>query len=319
MAAYHDLDARGALAERAREAAERLRECRLCPRACGADRSADERATCGVGRRACVASAHLHFGEESPLVGTGGSGTIFFAGCNLGCCFCQNFDISHETHRSQEATPGQLARVMLDLQRRGAHNINLVTPSHVVAQVLEALPIAIDGGLELPLVYNSGGYDTVETLELLDGVVDIYMPDIKVRAPDVAGRFFGAPDYPEVAAAAVKEMHRQVGDLELDGDGVAVRGLLVRHLVMPEGTAGTREWMRFLADEVSRNTYVNIMGQYHPCGLVLSRPADFPELARPVTASEMDQAFRDADEAGITRLDERRRRAVDLFRLLLGE
>ncbi len=317
MTRYLDLHAGGELAERAREAAERLRDCHLCPRECAVDRTGGEVGVCGLGRRAQVASMNLHFGEEDPLVGRDGSGTIFFAGCNLNCHFCQNYDISHDPHPSMEVSPARLAEVMLDLQDRGAHNINFVTPSHVVAQILEALVLAADQGLDLPLVYNTSGYDSVETLALLDGVVDIYMPDIKIDSPALAERFCQARDYPERARAALREMHRQVGDLELDDRGVATSGLLVRHLVMPGDTAGTREWMEFLAREISTNTYVNIMGQYRPCGRVLRRPEEFPEISRAVSAKDMARAFEAAEEMGITRLDQRRRHG--LFRILLGE
>ncbi len=319
MPRYLELHENRELTKRVEAALERLGHCDLCPRKCEVDRTMNETGFCGVERKARVASAQLHFGEESPLVGSGGSGTIFFAGCNLNCHFCQNYDISHDVSRSREVTPERLAEIMLGLQRQGAHNINFVTPSHVVPQILEALPIAIEGGLDLPLVYNTNGYDEVSTLEMLDGVIDIYMPDAKIWSPEYAERFCQARDYPEAARNALFEMHRQVGDLELDDGGVATKGMLVRHLVMPQGTAGTREWMSYMAEKLSTSTYVNVMGQYHPCGLVLQRPEDFPEIGRRVSATEMDQAFRDAEAAGITRLDERRHRSVNLFRILLGE
>lgn len=319
MRRYLELFESGELSLRVEAAKLRLAECDLCPRVCGVDRGTNEAGVCGVGGKARVASANLHFGEESPLVGRGGSGTIFFAGCNLNCHFCQNYDISHEVSRAREVTPRQLAEIMVCLQRRGAHNINFVTPSHVVPQILEALPLAIADGLNLPLVYNTSAYDSVETLRLLDGVIDIYMPDVKVWSEEQAERFCSAHDYPAAARAALVEMHHQVGDLAVDRDGVATMGMLVRHLVMPHGAAGTKEWMVFLAAELSRNTYVNIMGQYHPCGRVLARPEEFPELSRRVTSREMEQAFRDAADAGISRFDQRRSRAVDLFRLLTGD
>lgn len=305
--AYIELHARGGLEPRVRESIERLRSCDLCPRDCRVDRSEDERGDCEVGRAAQVASSNLHFGEESPLVGTGGSGTIFFAGCNLHCHFCQNYDISHIVDRGAEVTARRLASIMLDLQRQGASNINFVTPSHVVPQILEALPLAIDDGLNLPIVYNTSGYDTVETLKLLEGIVDIYMPDAKVFESHHGRRFCQADDYPERACAAMREMHRQVGDLELDERGVATRGLLVRHLVMPAGTAGTREWMKFLSTKISTNTYVNIMAQYRPCGRVASHRDEFPDITRGVTDEEMRDALQAAADAGITRLDGRRR------------
>ena len=253
---------------------------------------------CRTGRHARVASYNAHFGEESVLVGTRGSGTIFFSYCNLGCVFCQNFDISHRGYGT-ETGKGQLARIMLALQEKGCANINFVTPSHVVAQILEALPIAVEQGLSLPLVYNSSGYDCIETLRLLDGIFDIYMPDLKFADGTVTARICGAPDYPEIAKAALLEMHRQVGDLALDADGIAMRGLLVRHLVMPNGLAGTRELMRFLAREVSPDTYVNVMSQYRPRGAA----SKDPELGRPVTGEAYQRALTAAREEGISRLD----------------
>ena len=316
---FLDLHHRGELARRAERALEHLADCHLCPHRCAVDRTVDELGVCGVGRAAQVASYNLHYGEETPLVGAGGSGTIFFSGCNLRCHFCQNDDISSRTDRAFEVPPQKLARIMVDLQRRGAENVNLVTPSHLVAQILEALPLAVDLGLELPLVYNSSGYDSVEALELLDGVVDIYMPDAKITAPEVAAALTDGPDYPDRAREAIAEMHRQVGDLELDDRGVARRGLLVRHLVMPGGASGTEAWMSFLAG-LSPATYVNIMGQYRPCGRVRQLSSSFRELQRPVDDREMDEAFAAAAGAGITRLDERRRPGAHLlFRMLQHE
>ena len=239
-----------------------------------------------------------HYGEERPLVGSQGSGTIFFTNCNLHCLFCQNFDISH-LGEGQEASARQLATIMLNLQGMGCHNINLVSPSHSVPQILEALCIAAEEGLQLPLVYNTGGYDSLETLALLDGVVDIYMPDAKYWDSEVAGRLSGASDYPEVMRQALKEMHRQVGPLVIDEDGIARRGLLVRHLVMPERLAGTREIMRFIAGEVSPDTYINVMSQYRPC----YRANEVPELRRAVTTHEYREAMQEAVAAGLHRLD----------------
>ncbi len=247
-----------------------------------------------------VASFNPHFGEEQPLVGTHGSGTIFFAGCNLGCRFCQNHDISHDAGAGLKADPEELAGVMLRLQEQGCHNINFVTPSHVAVQILEALPIAIEHGLRVPLVYNTSSYDSLEVLRLLDGVVDIYMPDVKIWDVENAKRYLRAKDYPECARAAVTEMHRQVGDLTMDADGVAQRGLLVRHLVMPENIAGTGEWMSFLAG-LSKRTYVNIMDQYRPC----FQAADYPEIDRMISADELSDARAEAEKCGLTRLDER--------------
>ncbi len=317
MAAYELLHASAELQRRSDEATARLSSCELCPRRCRVNRLEDERGVCGAGRLAPVGSFSLHFGEEAPLAGESGSGTIFFAGCNLGCCFCQNWDISSSTLGATEATPEQLAGIMLSLARDGAANINLVTPSHVVPQFLEALVLAAGSGLDLPVVYNSSGYDAVETLQLLDEVVDIYMPDVKFADPEIARRFCRAPDYPDVAWAAVQEMHQQVGDLELDDANMAVRGLLVRHLVMPKGAAGTELWMRRLAS-LSRDTYVNLMDQYRPCGPAAARPQDFPELSRAVSRAEYAQAVQAASNFGLTRLDDREERMAYVLRRLLG-
>jgi putative pyruvate formate lyase activating enzyme len=292
----------GTLASRIAQALDALKCCELCPRRCRVDRIAGETGVCKTGRTAVVASFAPHFGEEGPLVGRFGSGTIFFSNCNLNCTFCQNFDIS----RGQEGsatTASQLAGIMIELQNQGVHNINVVSPSHVVPQILEALPEAIDSGLNIPLVYNSGGYDSVETLRLLDGIIDIYMPDIKFSSDIPALFYCAAPDYPQVSRAAIREMHRQVGDLQLDSRGRAVRGLLVRHLVLPDGLAGTQAVMRFLADEISPATYVNIMDQYRPCGEI----EQFKELQRRITPEEYEEALAAARAAGLSRLDSRER------------
>ncbi len=249
---------------------------------------------CRTGRLAVVSSFFPHHGEETCLRGWGGSGTIFFTHCNLRCVFCQNWDISW-LGEGRPVHAEQLARMMLSLQRAGCHNINFVTPSHVVPQILEALVLAVAGGLRLPLVYNTGGYDRVETLELLEGVIDIYMPDIKFFDPQLARRWAAAPDYPEVVRAAVREMHRQVGDLEIDEQGIAHRGLLVRHLVMPNALQDTEQVMRFLAEEISPNTFVNVMPQYHPEG----RAWHYPELARRITSEEYRQALAVARRYGL--------------------
>jgi putative pyruvate formate lyase activating enzyme len=288
------------LRKRIKTALSILERCVLCPRNCKVNRLEDELGICRTGRFAAVSSYGPHFGEEAPLVGRGGSGTIFFTHCSLCCIFCQNYDISHQGNGHVIEAAG-LAAIMLQLQKRGVHNINFVTPSHVVPQILEALPPAIEAGLHVPLIYNSSGYDSVATLKLLDGIFDIYMPDLKFADEAVAERYCKAPDYPETARSAVKEMHRQAGDLELDENGVAMRGLLVRHLVMPEDKAGTLELMKFLAEGVSKNTYVNIMDQYRPCG----DAARFAELGRAITGAEYRQALTAARDAGITRLDQR--------------
>jgi putative pyruvate formate lyase activating enzyme len=280
-----------------------LEHCCLCPRRCGVDRLAGETGYCRTGRRAVVASYNAHFGEETPLVGNHGSGTIFFSHCNLLCNFCQNYEISH-LGEGAEMDDGQLAAMMLELQRAGCHNINFVTPSHVVPQMLSALKLAAENGLTLPLVYNCGGYERVETLRLLDGIVDIYMPDFKFWDADTARDTCDAPDYPEVARQALLEMHHQVGDLRIDDEsGLAYKGVLVRHLVLPGGLAGTAKVMQFLATSLSCDTYVNIMSQYRPCG----RAREMETLAAAISPMEYDRAVQAARSAGITRLDKPRR------------
>lgn len=291
----------GELQNRVSEARAILKSCRLCPRECEVDRTANEKGYCRTGILPVVSSYSPHFGEEDPLVGFKGSGTIFFTHCNLLCLFCQNYEISH-LGEGREVAPDRLAKMMLDLQEMGCHNINFVSPTHVVAQILEALSLAIAAGLRVPLVYNTGGYDAVETLKLLDGIFDIYMPDLKFMDGEVAEKFCRAKDYPERAKAAIQEMHRQVGDLTIDPRGIAERGLLVRHLVLPGGLAGTKQVMRFLAREVSPNTYVNIMAQFRPCGEAM----EHPPLNRRITSAEYEEALRMAHEEGIRRLDERR-------------
>ena len=299
--AYLDLYEKGALIGRGAEAQSCLESCRLCPRECKVNRQADQKGLCRTGLRAVVSSYSPHFGEEDPLVGTGGSGTIFFSHCNLLCLFCQNYEISH-LGEGQEVSPDQLAGMMLHLQELGCHNINFVSPSHVVAQILAALPVAIEGGLRVPLVYNTGGYDSVETLRLLDGIVDIYMPDLKFMDGEISYQQCRAKDYPVRAREAIKEMHRQVGDLMVGPDSIAERGLLLRHLVLPGGLAGTRAAMRFLAREVSPDTYVNIMAQYRPCGEALGQPP----LNRRISRKEYEEALDLAVQEGIHRLDQRR-------------
>jgi putative pyruvate formate lyase activating enzyme len=289
------------LQQRAEDAHQRMESCDLCAHACGANRLGGELGTCKSGARARVSSFGAHHGEEDPLRGWNGSGTIFFARCNLHCQFCQNHDIS-QADAGYEATPGELAEIMLHLQAAGCHNINLVSPSHVVAPILEGLVLAARAGLHLPLVYNTGGYDALETLEILDGVVDIYMPDMKYASPENAEKFSRIKEYPRINRAAVGEMHRQVGDLQLDENGIATRGLLVRHLILPNGLAGTREIVDFLAQEISPNTYLNLMDQYRP----VYRADHFPELNRGIARQEYDAAVRMAVQAGIKRLDERR-------------
>ena len=298
MAAYQKLYQSGELEERIERARAILECCELCPRRCHVNRLRDETGMCRTASEAVVSSCGPHFGEEAPLVGSRGSGTIFFTHCNLRCMFCQNYTIS-QLGEGRPASRGEIARMMFSLQQRGCHNINLVSPTHVVAQILEALQVAAGLGLSIPLVYNCGGYDSVETLKLLDGIVDIYMPDMKYSDDMNARRFSGVKEYPSVNQAAVKEMHRQVGDLELDEHGVAKRGLLVRHLVLPNGIAGTEGVVRFLAQEVSLNTYLNVMAQYYPS----HRAFKIPTLSRPLTRQEFAEAVNLARDHGLERLD----------------
>jgi putative pyruvate formate lyase activating enzyme len=300
--AYLKTHEQGLLPEIAQKANDMLQACTVCPRNCGVDRIQDENGFCKAGYLPEVSSYSPHFGEENPLVGRHGSGTIFFTHCNLGCLFCQNYSISHRGD-GRKISIQQLAKVMLELQRLGCHNINFVSPTHFVPQIISALHLAIEMGLAVPLVYNTGGYDSVETLRLLDGIFDIYMPDFKYSQGEIAEKYSQAPDYPHIAKQAIKEMFRQVGDLQIDEQGVALRGLLVRHLVLPEGLAGTKDTMQFLAKEISQNTYVNIMDQYHPCGNI---PHDSP-LRRRVTQQEYEESIAIAKEEGITRLDNRER------------
>jgi putative pyruvate formate lyase activating enzyme len=295
---YLDLFARGELAARAELAREHERACDLCGRYCRVDRSSERLGACRTGLQARVASYGPHHGEENPLRGSCGSGTIFFTWCNLRCQYCQNHDIS-QAPSGGYFTSSQLAEIMLRLQARGCHNINLVSPSHVVGEILEALDIACQAGLHLPLVYNTGGYDSPEALALLDGVIDIYMPDMKYSQTAVARRYSRIRHYPSVNRAAVREMHRQVGDLVIGEDGLAVRGLLVRHLVLPGRLAGTREIVGFLAQEISPNTYLNLMDQYRPAYNANSSPP----LDRRITPEEFEAAVEMARRAGLTRLD----------------
>lgn len=293
---YIETKEKGLLREKISQARAHLRNCRLCPRECEVDRLSGEVGECNTADEAWVSSFNAHFGEEPPLVGALGSGTIFFTHCNLKCNFCQNYDISHEGN-GEETGLSQLAGMMMILQANGCHNINFVTPSHVVPQILSALDMAIEGGLRIPLVYNSSAYDKVETLKILDGIIDIYMPDFKFWDTKIAESTCNAPDYPEVAREAVREMHRQVGDLQLDNRGIATRGLLLRHLVMPAGMAGTKEVMRFIADEISPDTFVNIMDQYRPCG----KAYHVEELSESLSIREFNKAVAEAKEAGIRR------------------
>jgi putative pyruvate formate lyase activating enzyme len=290
--------------ERIEAAWELLRNpCRVCPRYCKVDRTDRDSPRvgfCRVKDRAVVFSFHAHHGEENPLRGWRGSGTIFFSSCNLSCLFCQNWEIS-QARQGRAVSEEELAVMMLALQGQGCHNINLVSPSIYVPQIIKAAHLAWQNGLRLPFVYNTGAYDSPESLRLLDGIIDIYMPDAKYSDDRVAGKLSLVRDYWQVARAAIKEMHRQVGDLVISPEGLAVRGVLVRHLVLPEGLAGTREVARFLAREVSPNTYINVMGQYRPD----NRAWQHPQLSRPITRSELVEAVRIAREEGLSRFDER--------------
>jgi putative pyruvate formate lyase activating enzyme len=299
--AYRRLLETGELARRRETAYRHLESCDLCARYCRVDRTQGiAGAVCRTGERAVVASYGPHHGEEDPLRGSAGSGTIFFSWCNLRCVYCQNWDIS-QRGIGREVEPREIADMMLELQRLGCHNINFVTPSHVVAQIIAAVDDAARRGLALPLVYNTSGYDSLEALALLDGIVDIYMPDMKYGDSRLAHQYSKVRNYVEANRAAVKEMHRQVGDLVLDARGIAQRGLLVRHLVLPNGIAGTGDVLRFLAEEISRNTYLNLMDQYRPC----YRADEYPALARPLTRDEYREVLAAADQAGLKRLDHR--------------
>ena len=295
-----NLHASGQLKRRAEIGRRLLRRCTLCPRRCRVDRIAGEVGRCGIGARARIAGYGPHFGEEALLVGRGGSGTIFLTGCSLRCCFCQNFAISRGDEPGREVDDGEFAAIMLELQALGCSNINLVTPSHVVPQILAALVRAVEGGLRIPLVYNSSGYDSAPVLNLLADAVDIYLPDCKFWHPETATRYAGAPDYPGSARRAIQRMHRQVGDLDIGPDGLARRGLLVRHLLMPGLGAETAAILRFLAEQISPRTYVNLMAQYHPCG----EAERYPELCRGVSGAEYRQALACARSLGLTRLDQ---------------
>jgi putative pyruvate formate lyase activating enzyme len=298
--AYLKLWESGELARRVELGFEKLAECALCPRNCHVNRLEDETKVCKTGRYATVSSYFAHFGEERCLRGSRGSGTIFFSSCNLRCVFCQNYEISWLCE-GRATKPDELAGMMLNLQDKGCHNINFVTPEHVVPQILEALLPAVGLGLRLPLVYNTSAYDSADSLGLMDGIVDIYMPDFKFWDPSQARRYAKAPDYPETARQAIKEMHHQVGPLVTDEHGVALRGVLLRHLVMPGGVAGTPEIMQWTARELGADTYINLMAQYHPACRVSE--SEYLEIDRCITRSEFQQALDACYVAGLARLD----------------
>jgi len=300
--AYLRLLESGELRQRLKLALGELQSCRLCPRDCNVNRLNNQAGVCRMGRYAIVSSHFAHFGEEDCLRGVRGSGTIFFSWCNLRCVFCQNYDISW-LGEGRPTPPGELAEMMLHLQRMGCHNINFVTPEHVVPEILEALLPAIAQGLRLPLVYNTGGYDSLESIELMNGIVDVYMPDFKLWNAETARRYLKAPNYPEAARRAILEMHRQVGPLVFDEHGVALRGLLIRHLVMPGLAEETRQILKWIADELGPDTYVNLMDQYSPAGKVGS--TDYTEINRRITSKEYEAALETAHAIGFRRLDNR--------------
>jgi putative pyruvate formate lyase activating enzyme len=293
-ASYIKLHESGKLARRASSAKEMLASCSLCPRNCGVNRLEGQLGVCGAGAEARVSSHNSHTGEEPPISGSNGSGTIFLTHCNLKCIFCQNYPISH-LGNGTNTPPARMAEMMLSLQRRGCHNINFVTPTHYMPQILEALDIAADAGLRIPIVYNCGGYESLEAVRLLDGIVDIYMPDIKYSEEGPAIKLSKAPDYFKHACAAIKEMHKQVGELEEDSEGIAVRGLLIRHLVLPGGMAGSRKSLEFIAREISPDTFISIMEQYFPAHLALQ----LPEMSRRITREEYREVVAIVDELGL--------------------
>ena len=292
---YVQLYEAGELEDRVAKGYEMLKSCNLCARNCGVNRLEDEKGFCNSGSRIMVSSAEPHFGEEPPLVGRYGSGTIFFTNCNLRCVLCQNYYIS-QLGEGQEIESEQLAGIMLELQKAGCHNINFVSPTHYIPQILDSLLIAVKSGLRIPLVHNCGGYESIESLKLLDGVFDIYMPDIKYGDNDMGEKYSNAPNYFDVVTAAVSEMHRQVGDLGINQEGIAERGLLIRHLVLPGNLAGTEKVVEFVS-RLSKNTYINIMAQYRP----QNKASDYPELNRMISSEEFMNAISLAEKAGLRR------------------
>ncbi len=308
--AYLKLEEEGLFEARVEEAYRHLERCDLCPRQCGVNRLRGERGLCRAPGKVMVYTAQPHYGEEIPLVGRGGSGTIFFSNCNLRCVFCQNWPIAHEG-RGREIEDGELASLMLRLQRIGCHNINVVTPTHVMPHILAATRIAMKQGLRLPLCYNTGGYERVEMVRLLEGIVDIYLPDLKMMDGQESVRYLGtAANYPEHARDSIREMHRQVGDLVTDHQGIALRGVMIRHLVMPNRIAGTREFVDWVASTLSPETYVNIMSQYR----VEHRAFEYPRIARSINPQEFVEAMTWAQEAGLTNLDRRSMAQLEHFR-----
>ena len=293
---YIELYKTGELKIRIESLNDILKECKLCPRECGVNRLDGEIGVCKGVAELMVSSVSPHFGEEPPLVGFHGSGTIFLTHCNLRCVFCQNYDISH-LGRGHITTSSEMANYMLRLQKMGCHNINFVTPTHYVPQIVASLPEAIDSGLKVPLVFNCGGYESLEVIRLLQGIIDIYMPDVKYADGRVAKKYSMSPDYPDVIKKVLLEMYRQVGNLKTNQDGIVERGLLIRHLIIPENLAGTEALMEFIATDISKDSYVNIMAQYRP----MYRADEFPELNRKITVQEYQEAIAIAIRAGLHR------------------
>ncbi len=300
--AYKKLEERGEFEERIEKAYEKFSECDLCPHRCGVNRIRGEKGFCNAPEKAVVFSHNPHYGEELPLVGSGGSGTIFFSNCNLRCVFCQNYPIAHEG-RGSRVSDERLAEMMISLQRRGCHNINLVTPTHVMPNILSAVRIALNKGLKIPLCYNTGGYELSENIELLDGIVDIYLPDLKFMDRKKSDKyvFTGATDYPEKAQQAIKTMHRQVGDLKTDERGVALRGIMIRHLVMPNRVSGAREFVKWISENLSKETYVNIMAQYR----VEHKAYEYDKISRGINPQEFVESIEWAQKYGLTNIDKR--------------
>ena len=293
---------KGILERKVDKALKILENCEVCPRRCNVNRVKNKLGICRIGRYAKVSSFFPHFGEEDCLRGWNGSGTIFFSFCNLKCVFCQNFEVSW-IGEGIEVGPKEIAKMMIILQEKGCHNINLVTPEHVVPQILEAIPFAIEMGLNLPIVYNTSSYDSIESLKLMEGIVDIYMPDFKFFTPKLAKFYLTAEDYPKVAMAAIKEMHSQVGELKFDENGLALRGVLLRHLVMPGFLNETKKIMKWVANEISKDTYVNLMDQYYPAGMVLKQPEKYKKIARRITREEFNKAVEIARRFGLHRFE----------------
>ncbi|MFB0507398.1 MAG: radical SAM protein [Thermodesulfobacteriota bacterium] len=310
LPAYEKLEQEGKFAQKIKEAYSIFEDCQLCPRQCGVNRQKGQKGFCRAPLKPVVFGAHPHFGEEVSLVGRYGSGTIFFSNCNLRCVFCQNWPISHEG-KGKEIEDEDLAAMMLGLQEIGCHNINVVTPTHVMPNILNATRIALKKGLHLPLVYNTSGYERLETVKLLDGIVDIYMPDMKYMDNDQAAKYSaGASDYPELTKKAIIEMNRQVGELKTDADGIALRGLIIRHLVMPNRVAGTEKFVKWIAEALTKSTYVNIMPQYR----VEYKAYEYPKISRGITVQEFVEAMEWAKQSGLTNLDPKSVAVWDFYR-----